>query len=54
MEEDGISVGAWAFAGAGSVVVRDVPPRVKVFGNPAAPIGRVGAGWREKHFLIER
>lgn len=37
----GIEVGEWAFVGAGSVVVRDVPPRVKVFGNPAAPIGRV-------------
>lgn len=34
-----IKVGAWAFVGAGSVVVRDVPDRVKVFGNPAAQIG---------------
>ncbi len=36
-----IKVGDWAFVGAGSVVVRDVQPGVKVFGNPAAPIGRV-------------
>jgi sugar O-acyltransferase (sialic acid O-acetyltransferase NeuD family) len=34
-------VGAWAFVGAGSVVIRDVAPGVKVFGNPAAPIGRI-------------
>jgi sugar O-acyltransferase (sialic acid O-acetyltransferase NeuD family) len=34
-----IKVGAWAFVGAGSIVVRDVPERVKVFGNPAAQIG---------------
>lgn len=36
-----IRVGAWAFVGAGSVVVRDVPPHVKVFGNPATAIGKV-------------
>jgi sugar O-acyltransferase (sialic acid O-acetyltransferase NeuD family) len=34
----GIKVGAWAFVGAGSVVIRDIPPRVKVFGNPARPV----------------
>jgi len=31
----GRRVGEWARVGAGSVVVRDVPPRVTVFGNPA-------------------
>jgi sugar O-acyltransferase (sialic acid O-acetyltransferase NeuD family) len=36
-----IRVGAWAFVGAGSVVVRDIQPRLKVFGNPAMPIGKV-------------
>lgn len=34
-------VGAWAYVGAGSVVLRRVPPRVKVFGNPAVVIGSV-------------
>ena len=33
-------VGDWAFVGAGSVVIRDVPARAKVFGNPAAVIGK--------------
>ena len=33
----GVKVGAWALVGAGSVVLRDVPPGVKVFGNPAIP-----------------
>jgi sugar O-acyltransferase (sialic acid O-acetyltransferase NeuD family) len=37
----GVKVGSWAFVGAGSIVVRDVEARVKVFGNPAAPIGIV-------------
>lgn len=32
-------VGAWAFVGAGSVVLRRVMPGAKVFGNPAVAIG---------------
>jgi len=40
----GIHIGAWAFVGAGSVVVQDIPPGVKVFGNPAVPIGRTEEG----------
>jgi sugar O-acyltransferase (sialic acid O-acetyltransferase NeuD family) len=35
----GVRVGTWAFVGAGSIVVRDVEDQVKVFGNPASPIG---------------
>lgn len=43
----GRKVGAWALVGAGSVLLKDVPPGVKVFGNPALVVGRVegrGAG----------
>lgn len=36
-----VKVGAWAFIGAGSVVIRNVKPRTKVFGNPAMQIGLV-------------
>ncbi|MEO8368109.1 MAG: NeuD/PglB/VioB family sugar acetyltransferase [Candidatus Solibacter sp.] len=35
-----VKVGAWSHVGAGSVVVRNVEPYVRVFGNPAAPIGK--------------
>jgi sugar O-acyltransferase (sialic acid O-acetyltransferase NeuD family) len=36
-----VQVGRWAHVGAGSVVVRNVEPFTRVFGNPAAHIGRV-------------
>ncbi|HWI16141.1 MAG TPA: DapH/DapD/GlmU-related protein [Vicinamibacterales bacterium] len=36
----GVTIGAYAFVGAGAVVIRDVPPRAIVVGNP----GRV-SGW---------
>jgi len=38
-----VKVGAWAYIGAGSVVVKAVDPYAKVFGNPAAVIGRIEA-----------
>jgi acetyltransferase-like isoleucine patch superfamily enzyme len=34
----GIDVGEEAFVGAGAVVLRDVPPRTVVVGNPARQI----------------
>ena len=37
----GIEVGEEAFVGAGAVVIRDVPPRVVVVGNPARQIREV-------------
>ncbi len=37
----GVRVGAGAFIEPGSVVVRDVPPRARVLGNPAQVIGQV-------------
>ena len=39
----GVEIGAEAFVGAGSVVVRDVPPRTVVVGNPARPLREVPA-----------
>lgn len=37
----GHTVGEYAMVGAGSVVVKDVPPYTLVVGNPAKPVGRV-------------
>ena len=37
----GVEIGEEAFVGAGAVVVRDVPPRAMVVGNPARQIREV-------------
>jgi len=37
----GITIGAYAMIGAGSVVTKDVPPYTLVRGNPAIEVGRV-------------
>jgi sugar O-acyltransferase (sialic acid O-acetyltransferase NeuD family) len=36
-----IKIGDWSFIGAGSVVLRDVQPGMKMFGNPAVAVGKV-------------
>ena len=38
----GITIGAGALVGAGSVVVKDVAPRTIVVGNPARKVGQLG------------
>ena len=38
----GITIGEFAFIGAGSVVIRDVPPFALMVGNPSRQIGWVG------------
>jgi acetyltransferase-like isoleucine patch superfamily enzyme len=37
----GVTIGAGAFVEAGALVVRDVPPRARVVGNPAQVVGEV-------------
>jgi len=39
----GITIGAWSFSAAGSVILQDVPPFAFMLGNPARPIGFVCA-----------
>lgn len=35
----GITIGEWAFAAAGAVLLQDVPPFALMLGNPARPVG---------------
>ena len=37
----GVTVGRWAFVGAGCVVLKDLPDYALVVGNPARPVGWV-------------
>lgn len=37
----GITIGAYAIVGAGSVVTKDVPPYTLVLGNPARVVGKI-------------
>ena len=37
----GVTIGEYAMIGAGSVVVKDIPPHTLVVGNPARVVGRV-------------
>jgi acetyltransferase-like isoleucine patch superfamily enzyme len=39
----GVEIGEEAFVGAGSVVTKDVPPRMVVVGNPARVLREVSA-----------
>jgi acetyltransferase-like isoleucine patch superfamily enzyme len=40
----GVTIGAEAVVGAGSVVIRDVAPRTIVAGNPARPVKAISGG----------
>lgn len=42
---EGKTVGAWSVVGAGSVVVKDIPPNTTAVGNPAKVIKERPAGW---------
>lgn len=46
----GHTIGAYAFIGAGSVVIRDVPDYALVVGNPARQIGWMSAFGERLHF----
>ncbi|MEO0726618.1 MAG: acyltransferase [Bacteroidota bacterium] len=46
----GVTLGAYAFVGAGSVVTKDVPAYALVVGNPAQQIGWMSAHGHRLHF----
>ena len=51
----GHTVGEYAMVGAGSVVIKDVPPYTLVVGNPARPIGKVcRCGQRADHGICPK
>ena len=49
-----VSIGAYAFIGGFSKVAKDVPPYLKVDGNPARPFGLNVIGLRRQGFSKER
>ena len=46
----GLTIGAYAFVGAGAVVTKDVPAYALVVGNPARQIGWVSKNGHRLHF----
>lgn len=46
----GVEVGAYALVGAGTVVIRDVPPYALVVGNPARHVGWVSVSGERLRF----
>ncbi len=49
----GITIGRYAFIGAGSVVTKDVKPYSLVIGNPARPVGWMSEFGHRLHFNNE-
>jgi len=46
----GVTIGKYAFIGAGAVVVKDIPDFALVVGNPSRQIGWVGISGNRLHF----
>jgi UDP-2-acetamido-3-amino-2,3-dideoxy-glucuronate N-acetyltransferase len=46
----GITIGEYAFIGAGAVVTKDVPPYALVYGNPAKQAGWMSEDGEQLHF----
>ena len=49
----GVTIGEYAFVGAGAVVTKDVPAYALFHGNPAAPHGWVGRSGNKLHFSAD-
>lgn len=45
---DGVSIGKWSYAGAGSVIVKDVESNILVYGVPARFIKKIGEGFSDE------
>jgi UDP-N-acetylglucosamine acyltransferase len=49
-----VRIGEYAFVGGGSRIPQDVPPFLKVAGNPARPSGLNSVGLRRRGFTVEQ
>jgi UDP-N-acetylglucosamine acyltransferase len=49
-----VSIGAHAFIGGGSRISKDVPPFIKVAGNPPKVVGINSVGLKRRRFSIDR
>jgi UDP-N-acetylglucosamine acyltransferase len=49
-----VRIGGYAFIGGGSRIPQDVPPYLKVAGNPAQPAGINAIGLRRRGFTVEQ
>jgi UDP-N-acetylglucosamine acyltransferase len=48
-----VRIGAHSISGMGTILLQDVPPYVKVSGNPARPYGINAEGLRRRGFSVE-
>ncbi|MFH1859642.1 MAG: Gfo/Idh/MocA family oxidoreductase [bacterium] len=49
----GVTIGSYAFVGAGAVVTKDIPPYAMVIGNPAKQVGWMCQCGEKLHFIEE-
>ncbi len=49
-----VRIGEYSFVGGGSRIPQDVPPYLKVAGNPAQPAGLNSVGLRRRGFTLEQ
>jgi|SaaInlLV_10m_DNA_2_1039722.scaffolds.fasta_scaffold00617_14 acetyltransferase EpsM len=49
-----VSIGEWSLVGIGSVILKNVPPYVKIVGNPAKTIGDVNIQHKNSMYFLKK